>query len=158
MVSFSMCLIGVYMNLQLTFLLKNEDYFGKMDSDDITKISSLLTVVSLPCSMIATFFVSHAWELLGRKFTIFISFFLTSFVYVLFPYTGSKSNNFSFLFIVRCIVAIVMAAPISHPLINDYVCRSYRGKAIALNGIGYILGELGAMGLNFATINQKPEI
>ena len=55
-----MCLIGVYMNLQLTFLLKNEDYFGKMDSDNITKISSLLTVVSLPCSMIATFFVSHA--------------------------------------------------------------------------------------------------
>jgi MFS family permease len=108
--------------------------------------------------MIATFFVSHAWELLGRKYTIFISFFLTTFVYVLFPYTGSKTNNFALLFVVRCLVAIVMAAPISHPLINDYVCRSYRGKAIALNGIGYILGELGAMGLNFATINQKPEV
>ena len=46
-----------------------------------------------------------------------------------------------------------MAGPISNPLINDYVHRKYWGKAVALNGIGIILGEVGAMLLNFATTN-----
>lgn len=44
-----------------------------------------------------------------------------------------------------------MAAPTSHPLINDYVRKSSRGKAVALNGCGVVIGELFTMGilLNF---------
>lgn len=51
-----------------------------------------------------------------------------------------------------------MTGPLGHPLINDYVVRKYRGKAIALNGIGFIVGEIGAMLLNFATIKETPYV
>ena len=40
-----------------------------------------------------------------------------------------------------------MAGPISHPLINDYVRKNSRGKAIALNGLGSVFGEVMAMGV-----------
>ena len=79
-----------------------------------------------------------------------MSYLLTAFVYIVFPYTAP---NYLFLIIVRCIIGVTMAGPISNPLINDYVHRKYWGKAVALNGIGIIVGEVGAMLLNFATTN-----
>lgn len=42
-----------------------------------------------------------------------------------------------------------MSAPMSHPLIADYVVKSSRGKAIALNGVGFVLGEILSMGVLF---------
>ena len=44
-----------------------------------------------------------------------------------------------------------MSAPTSHPLINDYVRKDSRGRAVALNGCGVVIGELFTMGilLNF---------
>jgi hypothetical protein len=51
-----------------------------------------------------------------------------------------------------------MTGPLGHPLINDYVVKKYRGKAIALNGIGFICGEIGAMLLNFLTLDKSPYV
>jgi len=42
-----------------------------------------------------------------------------------------------------------MAAPLSHPLVPDYVKRSSRGRAIALSGIGFVMGEVFSMGVLF---------
>jgi hypothetical protein len=42
-----------------------------------------------------------------------------------------------------------MSAPISNPLIPDYIKRSSRGKAVALNGIGFVFGEVMSMGILF---------
>lgn len=39
-----------------------------------------------------------------------------------------------------------MSAPLAHPLIADYIHKSSRGKAIALSGIGFVFGEVLAMG------------
>ena len=47
----------------------------------------------------------------------------------------------------RCAIGITMAGPVSHPLINDYVRKNSRGKAIALNGLGQVFGEVVAMGV-----------
>ena len=42
-----------------------------------------------------------------------------------------------------------MSAPLAHPLIPDYVKRSSRGKAIALSGLGFVMGEVLSMGVLF---------
>jgi sugar phosphate permease len=42
-----------------------------------------------------------------------------------------------------------MSAPLAHPLIADYVKRSSRGKAIALAGVGIVMGEVFSMGVLF---------
>jgi len=51
-----------------------------------------------------------------------------------------------------------MTGPLGHPLINDYIVKKYRAKAIALTGIGFICGEIGAMLLNFVTLNKTPYV
>lgn len=73
-----------------------------------------------------------------------ISYMLTGCVYVWFPYT---SPDYKWLVIARCTIAVTFAAPTMHPLINDYVSKPFRGRAIALNGFGMVFGELFAMGV-----------
>lgn len=105
-----------------------------------------MTIYSLPFTMVTTFFVSYLYELVGRKITIFMSFFLTSILFVILPYTAPNLNN---LILVRCLIGVTMAAPLSHPLVPDYVKRSSRGRAIALSGIGFVMGEVFSMGVLF---------
>jgi len=106
--------------------------------------TSNLTIFSLPFGLITTFFISYAFELLGRKFTISLSYILTGICFIMIPYT---KPYFWFLALMRCAIGVTMAGPISHPLINDYVRKNSRGKAIALNGLGSVFGEVFAMGI-----------
>ena len=96
--------------------------------------------------MVMTVISSYLYELLGRKITIFASFFTTAIVYFFIPYTAPDVDK---LIILRCLIGVTMAAPLSHPLIPDYVRRSSRGKAVALQGIGLVIGEVLAMGVLF---------
>jgi MFS family permease len=96
--------------------------------------------------MITTLFTSYLFELLGRKYTIFISYILTAIVVYLIPLSAP---NYTLLVGARCLLAVTMSAPMSHPLIADYVVKSSRGKAIALNGVGFVMGEILSMGVLF---------
>lgn len=115
-------------------------------ADRIGQVTSDLTIYSLPFSMITTFFVSYIYEILGRKLTLFISFFLTSIVFYALPYTAP---NYNYLIVARCLIGVTMSAPLSHPLIADYIHKRSRGKAIALSGMGFVFGEVFAMGILF---------
>lgn len=138
-------MVGVYLNAQLAFMLEDQRMFA-MPPEIIGVATSDLTIYSLPFSMVTTFMVSYAYELIGRKWTIFWSFFLTSLVFYAIPYTAP---NYNYLIIARCVIGVTMAAPVSNPLIADYIKRSSRGKAVALNGIGFVFGEVMSMGVLF---------
>lgn len=139
----STMMIGVYMNAQLAYMLLDPDYFG-IPRSEIGMATSNLTIYSLPFGLVTTFFISYAFELLGRKFTISLSYLLTGIIFILIPYT---KPYFWLLALMRCAIGVTMAGPISHPLINDYVRKNSRGKAIALNGLGTVFGEVMAMGV-----------
>ena len=85
--------------------------------------------------------------------TIFASFFFTTIVLVLFPYTAP---NYNYLVIVRIALGVTMAPLLSHPLIADYIQKGTRGKGIALSGLGIILGEVTAMGVLFNYTKDMP--
>lgn len=68
----------------------------------------------------------------------------TAIIFFIIPYT---KPHFWFLAVMRCGIGVTMSGPISHPLINDYVRKNSRGKAIALNGLGQVFGEVMAMGV-----------
>lgn len=119
--------------------------FG-IEEENIGKIASSLTIWSLPFSLITTFGVGYAFEILGRKWTIFLSFASTAMIYVWIPFTAP---SYPMLVFARCAIGVTMAAPISHPLIADYVHKKSQGKAVALQGIGLVAGELFAMGVLF---------
>lgn len=139
----STMMIGVYMNAQLAYMLPDPHYFS-IPRSQIGMQTSNLTIYSLPFGLVTTFFISYAFELLGRKFTISVSYLLTGIIFVLIPFS---KPYFWLLAAMRCAIGITMAGPISHPLINDYVRKNSRGKAIALNGLGSVFGEVMAMGV-----------
>lgn len=143
MMSISMCLVGVYMNTQFAFMLRDPLMFD-IPENEIGSKTSNLAAFSIPFTMITLFFVGYAFEIIGRKWTLFLSFFLTSFLYFLIPRTRPSYTN---LMIVRCLIAITMAAPVAHPLVADYVHVNYRGKMIAFTGMGVVVGEVLAISI-----------
>ena len=133
------------MNAQLAYMLEDKNMFS-VAPDEIGQFTSDLTMYSIPFSMVTTFLVSYLFEIWGRRFTIVISYVLTAGAYFILPYSAP---NYSNLMVIRCVIAITMSAPISHPLVADYVKRSSRGKAIAFAGVGIVLGEVFSMGILF---------
>ncbi len=51
-------------------------------------------------------------------------------------------NVYPWLYIIRFACAIFYVGVTSHPFINDFVMRESRGRALALQFFGYILGEI----------------
>ena len=117
-----------------------------IDEDKVGMEASLLTIYSIPFGMVTTFFMSYVYEIIGRKFTIFLSFFTTAILFYLLPHTAP---NFNLLVVVRCAIGVTMSAPLSHPLIADYIIKRSRGQSIALMGLGVTMGEVVSMGVLF---------
>lgn len=69
---------------------------------------------------------------------------MTGIIFFLIPYT---KPHFWLLALMRCAIGVTMSGPVAHPLINDYVKKNSRGKAIAINGLGAVFGEVVAMGV-----------
>ena len=138
-------MVGVYLNAQLAYMLEDKIMFN-VPSDEVGQVASDLTIFSLPFTMVSTFFISYIYELVGRKITIFVSFITTAMLFMYLPYTAPNLNH---LIAVRCAIGVTMSAPLANPLVPDYVKRSSRGRAIALNGIGFVIGEVFSMGVLF---------
>lgn len=115
-------------------------------SAEIGATASALTIYSLPFSLLTTLGVGYAFEILGRKWTLFLSFASTAAIYLVLPYTAP---SYGLLVLARCAIGVTMAAPISHPLVADYVHKRSQGKAVALQGLGLVAGEVVAMGVLF---------
>lgn len=94
--------------------------------------------------MVFTGVTSYVYELIGRRWTIFLSFVSSAAVMIAFPYS---SPNMDYLLALRCLLGVTMCAPMAHPLIPDYIKRNSRGKAIAVNGVGFVLGEVFSIGV-----------
>ena len=109
-------------------MLEDKRMFN-IPGDQVGQMVSSLTIYSIPFSMVATFFTSYVYELVGRKLTIFFSYFFTAALFVAMPYTAPNLNH---LIAVRAAIGVTMSAPLASPLIADYVKRSSRGRAIAL--------------------------
>lgn len=98
----------------------------------------------MPFTQVTLFFISYAFEIVGRRTTLFLSFFLTSILFYLMPRTAP---SYAWLLVVRCGIAVTMVAPLCHPLVADYIQKGSRGRAIALSAMGTVLGEILAIGI-----------
>lgn len=137
----TMIMIGAYLNMQLTFMLKDKKMFNIPPEEIGRKVSNLVTY-SIPFSIITIYFASYAFEIFGRKKTLFICYLITSGLYFCIPWC---SPSYTKLMFIRCCIGISMAPPLAHPLIADYIHKGSRGKMIALVGMGTIIGEIFAV-------------
>lgn len=144
-VSTFMVTVIAYVQAQFAYMLEDKTMFNT-PPERIGRVVSDLTVYSIPFTLVFTYITSYAFELVGRKWTLFVSFMATAAVVACTPYSAP---DLDWLLVGRIAIGITMAAPMAHPLIPDYVKNKSKGKAIALNGLGYVLGEVFAIGVLF---------
>ena len=97
--------------------------------------------------MVGTFCAGYLFDIMGRRATLFFAFFLGSGLVVTIPYTAP--NVVPSLIIVRVLFTLCVSAPASNPLLADYVHKDAIGKAAALVGLGFVVGEVLSMGVLF---------
>ena len=147
-------IISSYLNAQVIFLLRNDDFFNVAD-DKIGIVSSSLIFYSLPGSVIATFFSGYLFDVLGRKVTLFGCFLIASLLLFAVPWTSP--DVYPWLLLVRILIGIFSSGTLSNPLVVDYIHVTALGKAASLVAVGYVLGEVISMGALFtATKNMNP--
>lgn len=139
-------LLMTYVNAQTIFLLRNDEYFG-VKEDNLGTISSTLVLVSYPGAIIGTLSAGYFYDILGRRITLFTSFFLGSILVFCIPYTAP--NVFPTLMIVRVLIQLSLSAPAANPLLADYVHKDSIGKAAVFIALGFIIGEVLSMGVLF---------
>ena len=105
-----------------------------------------MVAYSVPGTVVFTACCGLIFELMGRKLTIFLSFFTTALVFIYIPYTPPNLNLF---YACRIAVGVTMSAPVAHPLLADWVAKKSRGRGLALMGIGTLFGNLYCMGILF---------
>ena len=97
--------------------------------------------------MVGTFAAGYFFDIMGRRLTLFVAFMFGSVWVLVLPYTSP--SVFPGLLIVRIMITLAFSAPASNPLLADYVHKDSIGKAAALIGLGYVVGEVLAMAILF---------
>ena len=94
-------LLSTYLNAQIIFLLDDPQMFA-VPREKIGKVSGLLIFVSLPGAIIGTAFIGYIYDIVGRRFTLFTSFFVGSLLIAVVPWTSPYVVPW--LLIVRCAI------------------------------------------------------
>lgn len=97
--------------------------------------------------MVGTLTAGYLFDTVGRRVTLFCCFFFGSCFVLCIPYTSP--NVFPSLVSVRVLITLCLTAPSANPLLADYVHKDAIGKAAALVGLGFVIGEVLAMGVLF---------
>ena len=98
----------------------------------------------MPFALFSTIVAGYTYEIIGRRETLAFGYLCTAVITIFLPHTAPDLTMHLWL---RCLFAMAMAPGTSYPLVNDYIIKKDRGKAIALSGIGIVFGELFAMGV-----------
>jgi len=138
-------MIGTFVNAKVILMLRTPDMFN-IPQGDIGLASSSLVFFSMIGSLFASFFAGYVYDIMGRKFTIFFSYTLSAFLFILMPWTAP---SYPALVIVRILFTMCLQVPMGTPLVADYFKKDSIGKAHILGYIGFVLGEVISVGLLF---------
>ena len=79
--------------------------------------------------MVMVLFGGFMYDIIGRKKTLFLAFFLSAITIFVMPFTAP---SVSLLIVVRILFHVTIEPVLAHPLINDYIDVKSRGKAFSV--------------------------
>jgi len=129
---------GGYVNANMPFLLRDEEYFDFKFSEVGDRTGTALFWAYL-ASTIVTPFLGYIYDVVGRFWFMVPAMFSITFFVGILPY---MSPNFTMLIIMRAAIAIIINIISVNPLIIDYVKNKSRGLMVSYMAIGFVLGEL----------------
>ena len=130
---------ATFLAMNLVFLLRDPQYFGYEDADQVTEITSNITMYSLILSMIFSVFFGQIYDIMGRKLLILCFFLVTAVGIAVIPFL---SPSLFALTLANMILQLVYRVLISNPLIPDYVKKTSYGKGVLCHYVGAAVGEL----------------
>ena len=87
-------------------------------------------------------FIGYMYELAGRRVVLTTCLFGSVALFTVIPYTAP---NYPLLVFVKALTYVLGSIIDAHPLIPDYVKSESRGRAVAIQLIGTVTGEVFAM-------------
>ena len=152
---FTLISVGTFVNTSTVFMLRDPLYFN-INKDEIGRVSNDLIFYAVPPALIVTCFIGYVFDIVGRRITLSISIGLQSIMVLLMPYTSPEV--YPWLLILRMGLSVFWVPLFAHPLVSDYIKKESRGKQIALNGIGFICGDVFAFGILLNITRNMPPI
>jgi MFS family permease len=129
---------GTFMNVAILFLLKDPAFFAVPEREIGRVVNTTIfygQLLVFPFIMV----VGYIYDILGRRFTIFFSLIPAA---ILMMYLPDVAPSIPGLIIFRSGIVMAVNTLSSHPFINDYICKETRGRAIALQSTGVVIGDL----------------
>ena len=126
-----------YCNVQSVYILRSPDLFG-VPKDETGTVISKMMFVSFSFSIGAVLVAGYTYDLLGRKRIILLYMTLLCVCCFVFPLTAPSIAQ---LTMVRTLMQMTGVSLMGHPLINDYIKKESRGKAVSITAIGTLGGE-----------------
>ncbi|CDW84532.1 mfs transporter [Stylonychia lemnae] len=135
---FTIAIVASFINTQMIFILRHEDYFNVPINQLGTVTSDMMFYMQLS-SIILSLFIGYIFDMFGRKIPIFISILVCGFLMACIPQTAP--TVYPTLILVRILIGLLMIAPNCHPLVSDYVSKPFRGRVTGYQSYGQIFGE-----------------
>ena len=118
-------------------MFRDQELFS-VPEDEIGRTISKIVLIAYFWSILAALMAGYFYDLAGRKPLILLYLFLQSIGCFLIPRTAPSIELFT---VVRAFTQMLGVSLLSHPLVNDYVKKESRGKAVAIIGFGTLAGE-----------------
>eukprot|EP00347_Sterkiella_histriomuscorum_P014482 403360706 len=135
---FTIAIVSSFINTQMIFILRDENYFA-VPQNQIGTVSSDIMFYMQLTSISLSLFIGYVFDIFGRKIPIFTSLLMCGCLMILIPQVAPVV--YPSLIVVRIAIGVMTIAPNCHPLVSDYVSKSYRGRVTGYQSYGQIMGE-----------------
>ena len=134
----SVVYVGTFTGVATIFLLEDPAFFA-IPRDEIGRATNDAIFYSQAPGLIFNILAGYIYDLVGRRWTMSGGVFVAACLAVLIPYTAPSLVYFTIL---RAFMLMGMSVLGCHPLVNDYVTKSTRGRALALQSSGVFIGDI----------------
>ena len=133
----------------------NKNYYN-MDKTQAEKVAGTASNINTWPSILVTFFGGYIFDIFGRKYTIYYIVLLSGFTLVLFPTFAPDKGGYIFC----AVIYNFFVTPVTNnPLIQDYVCKESRSRAVSFSFMGLSLGVITSLAILFEfTKDADPSI
>jgi len=129
---------GTFFNVAVIILLRDPAFFNVREGE-IGRVTNDIIFYSQLTQILFTLAAGYLYDILGRRVTVVATMLPGALIVMLVP---TVAPSILLLIVIRIFSSFGIWTLGCHPFINDYVSKETRGRAVAIQAAGFILGDL----------------